>query len=164
MLQVEERQPTGQVNKDEQVPPPHVKKPDRPRLGCAVIVEHEGKILMGVRAKEPFRGKWVIPGGGVKFLESFRETAKREILEEVGIEIDVDRILDVREIVTPPDEHRVIIYCAARYAGGQINPSSDLSEVRFFTRDEVRSLLAAGAVTPTVESVIKESWWNDHAW
>lgn len=159
MLRTEELRPTGLVSGSEHVHSATVKKPDRPRLGCAVIVEHDGKILLGVRAKEPFRGKWIIPGGGVKFLESFRETAKREILEEVGIEIDVDHVIDLYEIVNPPDEHRVIIYCRARYSGGDIRPSSDLLDAAFFTPTEVRELIASGEVTPTVERVLRDSHW-----
>ncbi len=134
-------------------------KSNKPRLGCAVIVEKDHKILLGVRAKEPFKGKWVIPGGGVKFLESFRETAKREIREEVGIDIDVDRVLDIYEIVNPPDEHRVIIYCFARYLGGEIRPSSDLSEAKFFNREQIISLIAQNAITPTVEQVLRDFDW-----
>jgi ADP-ribose pyrophosphatase YjhB (NUDIX family) len=128
-------------------------------LGCAVLVQNGERVLLGVRAKEPFRGKWIIPGGGVRFLERFEQTAAREIREETGLEIELDGVIDVQEIVTPPDEHRVVVYCAATYNGGELRPGSDLSLARFFTRDEVRQLVAAQEVTPTVETVLRKLHW-----
>jgi 8-oxo-dGTP diphosphatase len=68
-----------------------------PRLGCAVLVQNGGRLLLGVRAKEPYRGKWIIPGGGVRFLERFEQTAAREIREETGLEIELDGVIDVQE-------------------------------------------------------------------
>lgn len=44
--------------------------------GELLLVRHEGVDL------------WVLPGGGVDGSESFRETAKRELEEEAGIEAD----------------------------------------------------------------------------
>lgn len=145
--------------------PPHVVNPEgtfgkaSPRLGCAAIVMDKDRILLGIRNKEPYRGRWVIPGGGVRFLEGYRSTAKREIREEVGIDIEVDRIFDIREVLNPPDEHRVIIYCVARYVGGEIRPSSDIAEAKFLSRHEVQELLARGAMTPTVADVLRDLRW-----
>jgi ADP-ribose pyrophosphatase YjhB (NUDIX family) len=116
-------------------------------------------VLLGVRAKEPFRGKWIIPGGGVRFLERFDQAASREIREETGLEIEIDGVFDVQEIVAPPDEHRVVVYCSATYKGGELRAGSDLSGARFFTRDEVRQLIAQREVTPTVETVLRKTRW-----
>jgi 8-oxo-dGTP diphosphatase len=123
------------------------------------VVAKNDHILLGARAKEPYRGKWVLPGGGVRFLEALDSTAKREIQEEVGIDIKVGQILKVAEILNPPDEHRVVIYCAADYVGGEIAPSSDLADARFFSKEEVRSLCDAGDLTPTVMNVLRELNW-----
>jgi ADP-ribose pyrophosphatase YjhB (NUDIX family) len=117
------------------------------------------RLLLGERAKDPFRGKWVIPGGGVRFLENFGEAAAREIHEEAGIEIELDGIVDVQEIVTPPDEHRVVIYCKAIYKGGELRPGSDLAAARFFTKNEVKILVSRQQVTPTVEKVLRKMNW-----
>jgi 8-oxo-dGTP diphosphatase len=133
--------------------------PRTPRLGCAVLVEDGERLLLGERAKEPFRGKWVIPGGGVRFLENFGQAAAREIQEETGIEIELHGVVDVEEIVTPPDEHRVVIYCKATYKCGELRPGSDLSSARFFTKHEVKTLVALQQVTPTVEKVLRKMKW-----
>src|SRR6266481_3984918 len=62
----------------------------RPRLGCAGIIRRGEAVLLGRRDKEPNRGLWVLPGGGVKFGESFANTLARELLEEAGIDVDVE--------------------------------------------------------------------------
>src|SRR3954447_2705217 len=85
----------------------HDSKP-LPRIGSAVIVLDGGSVLLGVRDKEPNRGKWVLPGGKVRPFESIDEAARREIREETGLEIAVERQLGVWEIIEPPAEHRVI--------------------------------------------------------
>ena len=41
---------------------------------------------------------WIIPGGGVEENEEFVDAAKREALEEAGVEGDVDRLLGVFEV------------------------------------------------------------------
>jgi 8-oxo-dGTP diphosphatase len=101
----------------------------------------------------------VIPGGGIKFLENFEQTATREIREEAGIDIKLNGVVDVQEIVSPPDEHRVVVYCSATYTGGQLRAGSDLSSARFFTREEVQELVASARVTPTVEKVLRKTHW-----
>ena len=63
-----------------------------PRLGCAAIVRtKDNTILLGIRGKEPNKGKWILPGGGMKFLESFSQTLEREILEETGSKLRPER-------------------------------------------------------------------------
>jgi ADP-ribose pyrophosphatase YjhB (NUDIX family) len=126
----------------------------KPRLGCAVIILNGNKVLLGKRAKEPHYGKWIIPGGGVKFLETYKDTAKREIFEETGLSLDKFVFYDIKEIVNPPDEHRVVIYCITEYNDDEYKPSSDLSELRFFDETEIEVLRKENTITPTVYEVL----------
>lgn len=129
---------------------------EKPRVGCAVIIRNElGHILMARRAKEPFFGYWIIPGGGVDFLEAFESTAKREMQEELGVNIANVQFFTVREIINPPKEHRIVLYCVADIESGNITASSDVSEARFMSKQELQNL-ETNEVTPTVSSVIQE--------
>jgi 8-oxo-dGTP diphosphatase len=61
----------------------------------AAIFNEKGEILLalrGAKAKNE-RGKWEIPGGGVEFNETFEQAIKREIKEELGVEIAVGELL-----------------------------------------------------------------------
>jgi 8-oxo-dGTP diphosphatase len=128
-----------------------------PRLGCAGIVRRGDDVLLGQRNKDPNRGLWVLPGGGVDFGESLVQTLKRELAEEAGIDIEVDDLFDISELINLPDEHRVIFYMNARYRGGEPVASSDLSDVRFFCVDELKQMSAAKMISPFVESVLRKA-------
>jgi ADP-ribose pyrophosphatase YjhB (NUDIX family) len=123
-----------------------------PRVGSAVVVIDDGRVLLGVRDKEPHRGKLVLPGGKVRPFESIGEAAEREILEETGIRIEVERQLGVWEIIEPPAEHRVIVYSQARPVGGELRASSDLSDARYYRLDELDGL----DMTDTVRAVLRQ--------
>jgi len=129
----------------------------RPRLGCAGLILRGGRVLLGKRNKEPNRGLWVLPGGGVEFCETFEQTLERELLEEAGISIAVRDIFKTYQLINPPNEHRVIVYLIADHRSGEPVASRDLSEVRFFNRDELRELSEQRLISPFVEKVLREA-------
>jgi 8-oxo-dGTP diphosphatase len=127
-----------------------------PRVGSAVfVIDEYGRLLLGVREKEPHRGQWVLPGGKVEPFETIEEAAQREIREETGLEIQVDRKIDIVEIINPPHEHRIIVYTQASPVGGRLNGSSDLSSAHFFARHEIAEL----DLTPAVRDVLTRHGW-----
>ncbi|HEX8103246.1 MAG TPA: NUDIX domain-containing protein [Solirubrobacteraceae bacterium] len=127
-----------------------------PRVGSAVlVVDEDGRLLLGVRNKDPHRGKWILPGGGVEPFESIEDAARREIREETGLEIEVDRTMDVVQIIDPPHEHRIIVYTLARPIGGRMTAASDLSGARFFAADELHDL----DFTPAVRDLLERHGW-----
>jgi 8-oxo-dGTP diphosphatase len=132
---------------------------DNIRVGCAVVAVMGERLLLGRRGKEPFYGKWIIPGGGINLFERYSDTAVREFREETGLEINVRDVLCVAEIIVPPREHRIVIYVAADVVGGHLHASSDLLEVRAFDCDEINMLAAADELTPTVRDVLWKLGW-----
>lgn len=57
------------------------------RPTASAIIVPEGKILLCKRAKDPFKGKWDLPGGYLEEKESPEDALRREMREELGIEI-----------------------------------------------------------------------------
>lgn len=130
--------------------------PKLPRVGSAVVVvDDQGRVLLGIRGKEPNRGKWVLPGGGVRPFETLSAAATREIREETGLEVAVEGPVAIREIVRPPSEHRLIVFSSARVVGGHLIPGSDLESVSFFDPDELATL----DVSDVVADVLGELGW-----
>lgn len=131
-----------------------------PRLGCAgLIMSKDGKdLLMGKRAKDPGRGLWVLPGGGIQWGETFNETLKREIMEEAGIEIQVLGQFRAYELIDPPNQHRVILYMLGFAVEDNVvpKPSSDLSEVKFCTMDELLKMHVEGQLSPFITKIIAD--------
>ncbi|GAB1582008.1 NUDIX domain-containing protein [Phyllobacterium phragmitis] len=58
----------------------------QPGVGCGVVFLKEGSILLLQRRKAPEAGAWGIPGGKVDFLEPTETAARREALEETGLD------------------------------------------------------------------------------
>lgn len=125
-----------------------------PRIGSALLVQDEAdRILLGRRNKDPQRGSWVIPGGKINAFERIAEAAARELLEETSLKVEVGSQFRAYEIVNPPSEHRIVIYSWARVVEGVPKASDDLSEVRFFSSEELFDLL----VTPLVRRVLEDA-------
>jgi 8-oxo-dGTP diphosphatase len=116
-------------------------------LGSAVIVEKDGKFLLGERNKKNYRGFWVLPGGRVSYGETIKDAAVREIKEETGLDIEIVRFVGFQEILNlPEDYHRVVFYHLAKVKGGKLKHSDDLSDAGFFSIDEIRKMKAAESV------------------
>lgn len=110
------------------------------RVGSAVVVENdEGKILLAKSNKREVKDIWVLPGGGVKFGETAREAAKREIKEETGLEIEIENFITMYELIQKND-HRVIFYHKAKPVGGKLQPSDDVSELIWIKPKEINNM------------------------
>ena len=69
---------------------------NRPKVGVGVIVEKDGKILLGERLVSHGAGTWMIPGGHLEFGVTFEECAKREVEEETGLtDIEVVGLISI---------------------------------------------------------------------
>jgi len=70
---------------------------ERPKIGVAVLIEKDGKILMGKRKYSHGKDSWCLPGGHVEFGEKLIDAAKRETKEETGIEVSGLELLSVTD-------------------------------------------------------------------
>lgn len=52
-----------------------------------VLVDDDGRMVVLVRGREPGRGRWDLPGGFVDPGETVEEALRREIREEIGLEV-----------------------------------------------------------------------------
>ena len=88
-----------------------------PTVG-ALIVNQEGKILLAKSHK--WFDKYTLPGGHIEVGESMTEAVRREVKEEVGLDVDVVEMLLVQEAVFAPEfykkKHFIFIdfYCKSK--------------------------------------------------
>jgi 8-oxo-dGTP diphosphatase len=106
----------------------------------AVIVDEDGQVLLTKRCVPPFQGEWVMPGGKIDLGEPIVAALKREVWEEVGLEVEVGRLIDVFEHVMPGADnyHFIIIYylCTPLYC--DVNHNRDeVSEARWVKRGDL---------------------------
>lgn len=76
----------------------------------AVILNASDEVLLLRRASHPEIGQWTIPGGAVEWFETCADAVKRECREEVGLNIEVGRMLTVVDhILEDEGEHWVSV-------------------------------------------------------
>jgi NADH pyrophosphatase NudC (nudix superfamily) len=60
---------------------------------AGVVVDEQGRMVVLVRGKEPGKGQWDLPGGFVDPGETAEEALRREVREEIGLEVTALRYL-----------------------------------------------------------------------
>ena len=106
-----------------------------PKVAVGTIIRDErNHIVLVRRAIEPGYGKWVFPGGFVDRGEDVKAAAIREAREESGLEVRLDRLINVYSY---PGRAPVIIVYAATMTGGCLACDDESSEGRFFAQDEI---------------------------
>jgi len=70
--------------------------PSRPVVGVGAIITDGPRVLLVRRGREPSKGLWSIPGGMLELGESLVEGIRREVREEVGLEV---RVLETVEVL-----------------------------------------------------------------
>ena len=111
-------------------------------VGVGVLVVDADRYLLIRRAADPDKGLWAIPGGLVKIGEKVKQAAVREVREETGLEVELDRILAVidkivRDELAKIRYHFVIVDYGAHVVGGSLGASSDALEARWVVKDEL---------------------------
>tara|TARA_B100000686_G_C16681265_1_gene912092 strand:+ start:886 stop:1323 length:438 start_codon:yes stop_codon:yes gene_type:complete len=118
--------------------------PDRPYVGVGVIVFRDHKVLLVKRNKEPNKGHWSIPGGRQMLGETAAEAAKRELLEETGVEVDQLSLVDVVDAIIPDVEgkikyHYTLVDYMGQWESGDSRPGDDAQEVSWVSLNKLNS-------------------------
>jgi ADP-ribose pyrophosphatase YjhB (NUDIX family) len=71
------------------------------------VAVRDGSLLVVRRGRGPAAGEWSVPGGRVEPGESLHAAVVRELLEETGLEVVVDRFLGWVERIS--DAHHFVI-------------------------------------------------------
>lgn len=90
-----------------------------PTTRVSVIVVTDDRQILLVRHRKGNRQYWVLPGGRLEYGETFQECAVRELKEETGLDVAVERFLFLSEAIAPDrSRHIVNIYLKAQIVGG----------------------------------------------
>lgn len=119
--------------------------PDRPFVGVGVVVWRDDTVLLVRRATPPNQGGWSLPGGVQEVGETVFETARREVMEEAGLAVDVLGLVDVVDSIRRDGEGRVrfhytLVDVLAESAAGDAVAGSDADAVAWMHLDDVERL------------------------
>jgi 8-oxo-dGTP diphosphatase len=135
--------------------------PESPVAGAGAVVIRDGRMLMVKRGKEPNKGKWSIPGGGIELGETVNEAAIRETFEECSVQIEIMKVLDSVDNIVRDDDgriryHYVIIDLLGMYISGEAKAQSDAAECRWVALKEIEKL----DITDNLRTMLKRNGIN----
>ena len=124
------------------------------QLGAYGIIINDNKVVLIKKNKGPYKGKLDLPGGGIKHHERPEDTLRRELKEEVGIEVQKFELYDADSVTFEwPYEDKIldghhigIFYKILEYTG-------EVQEVMEINEDNDDSL---GAKYYDIKSLEKE--------
>jgi 8-oxo-dGTP diphosphatase len=133
--------------------------PARPIVGVGGVIVAQGRTLLIRRGHPPLEGEWSIPGGTLEVGESLQEGARREVLEETGIEVRVGELIEVFDRVYRDEEgriryHFVIADYFCEAVSGEARAGGDVTAVAWAREDE----LGKFSLTPTATRILRKAF------
>lgn len=114
-----------------------MKKPGY-RAGIHLLVRKNDLYLVLKRSSqdESDPNHWDLPGGGIRYLEKPLDAALREAREEAGIEVTIERIIDIWAKIYQGD-WSIECLIEANYKSGEITLSKEHSDFKWVSKDEL---------------------------
>jgi len=126
-----------------------------PRPTVSAIISRDGKILLCHRSADPGKGKWDLPGGFLEEQELAEDGMKREMREELEIEIEIVRLTGIFGPSYYPfggqDAYNTDIYYEVKVPDGEIKAvrGSDVTEIGWFDPNNLPNM----AFSSNVEAI-----------
>jgi 8-oxo-dGTP diphosphatase len=108
-------------------------------LVTAGVIEENGRFLLAQRLLHGLEGgKWEFPGGKIEPGEDPRRCLERELLEELGVQVEAGAVLDVVSSIKEL-RHLIIIYFGCRIIGGTLQ-TIECQDFKWLTPAEIALL------------------------
>ena len=127
-----------------------------PRVGTAMIITKDDKVLLMKRKGPHGTGTWSTPGGHLDFGESLEDCAAREAREEVGVDVfDIRFRAVTNDIFEAEGKHYITIWLEGKPVGEpRIVSEREVEEIGWFAWDALPEPL----FLPLVNFVKKEHY------
>jgi 8-oxo-dGTP diphosphatase len=131
--------------------------PQRPIVGVGAVIFDGDRVLLVKRGREPLKGEWSLPGGGVEVGESLTAAVAREVLEETKLRVEVGPVIEVLDRIQHGvdgrvEYHFVIVDYLCQPSGGHVQSGSDAADARWVPLDD----LPAYRLTIKAQAVIEK--------
>ena len=128
-------------------------------IGVEAVVEKDGKILISQRSHELDHapGKWETPSGRAEANETLEDAAKREVKEELGIEIEVVRPYATYHFFRGPEkiEHQGVSFWCKYVSGEVVLDTSEQIDYKWVTPEEAIEIIEDGNIKTSIRKFIE---------
>jgi ADP-ribose pyrophosphatase YjhB (NUDIX family) len=107
---------------------------ENPRVVVGCVPEHEGHILICLRAIEPRRGYWTIPAGFMENGETMEDGAARECHEEALATVAIGPLL---ALVNIPEAHQVHVFFRARLTASAFGAGEESLDAKLVEPEQI---------------------------
>jgi ADP-ribose pyrophosphatase YjhB (NUDIX family) len=108
-----------------------------PKVAVAGVVTDGTRILLVRRKADPRIGYWALPAGYMDADELPEEALVREVAEETGLSVRVRGLQGVAPLAGWEKRRGILLLYTADAPAGEPTPGDDVSEARWFTRENV---------------------------
>jgi 8-oxo-dGTP diphosphatase len=109
-----------------------------PKVGVGALIIRDNLVLMHKRKGSHGAGTWSCPGGHLEFGESWEECARREVLEETGMQLTSATFITATNDIHAEEKHYITIWMRCEADGEPRNMEPDRCEGwEWFTWDEL---------------------------
>ena len=116
---------------------------NKPLIAVGVLVINKNKALIIKRGEEPNKFLWSIPGGLVEIGEELEEAAIREIKEEMGIDVKIEKVIGIFNCINRNKNeikyHYVIIDYIAKEFTGPIKTNKEILDFKWVKFNELHN-------------------------
>ena len=125
------------------------------------LIKHQNKYLLTRRLEldredtSDFVGKWQFPGGGVNFGETVEVAVKREVKEEVGLDVDVVSVVPyvINSLRNNWHGIGIVLYCRLNDVKQKIKLNHEADDYGWFTYEEAMRLDILPGGKETIKAV-----------
>lgn len=149
-----------------------IKNKELHRIAITAIIYKDGKYLITKRSpdKKAFPGKWTVPGGGLEtddytnnppttpagqWYYAVEEALRREIREEVNLEVDKPKYLLDLTFIRPDGIPVVVLSYYCNYVSGEVELDDDAVEYAWVTAEEAKEYDLIDGILEEIEMVDK---------
>ena len=135
-----------------------------PKAAASAAIFRDGKVLIGLRGKDPRRQVWSLPGGHIEPGETAKGAALRELHEETSVSAELHGLIDINDVIIRSSDgalqaHYLLTIFFGTWVSGEPVAGDDCLAARFVSPDEIDNLEATDRLRHFVK--LGQSRWHE---
>lgn len=133
-------------------------------LVASVSIINDDKVLMIRENKPTAFSKWNFPGGHIEYGEDILYSARREVKEETGFDVNLIGTTGIYNFISSSNDQVILFHFIGEVTGGSLNlEEEDIVDSKWITTDELvtfekEDLRDPNALKQIIDNLLKESY------